>query len=50
MLEQEEVKKQNLAASVRLGNYLCKRSLGASQDLETEMCDEGRKAEEHSSS
>ncbi|MDI3517100.1 MAG: hypothetical protein PWP09_1166 [Thermotogota bacterium] len=50
MLEQEEVKKQNLATSVWIVNCLCKRSPGASQDLETEMCDEGRKAEEHSSS
>ncbi|MDI3517603.1 MAG: hypothetical protein PWP09_1669, partial [Thermotogota bacterium] len=25
------------------GNCLLKRSLGAPQDLETEMCDEGRK-------
>ncbi len=33
-----------LAASMRLGNCLRKRSLGASQDLETEMCDwEGKK-------
>ncbi|MDK2864931.1 MAG: hypothetical protein PWP37_1123, partial [Thermotogota bacterium] len=30
--------------SMRLGNCLLKRSLGASQDLETEMCDEDRKA------
>ncbi|MDI3517840.1 MAG: hypothetical protein PWP09_1906, partial [Thermotogota bacterium] len=34
-----------LATSMWLGNCLRKRSLGASQDLETEMCDKGRKAE-----
>ncbi|MDK2865238.1 MAG: hypothetical protein PWP37_1430, partial [Thermotogota bacterium] len=48
MLEQEKVERRNLAASVRLGNCLNKRSLGASQDLETEMCDKGRKAEKRS--
>ncbi|MDK2865467.1 MAG: hypothetical protein PWP37_1659, partial [Thermotogota bacterium] len=48
MLEQEDVKRQHLAASEWLGNCLRKRSLGASQDLETEMCDKGRKAEKRS--
>ncbi len=39
MLEQEEVKRQHLTVYVWLGICLHKRSLGASQDLETEMCD-----------
>ncbi|MDI3517512.1 MAG: hypothetical protein PWP09_1578, partial [Thermotogota bacterium] len=48
MLEPEKVERQHLVTSMRLGNYLHKRSLGASQDLETEMCDKGRKAEKRS--
>ncbi|MDI3517682.1 MAG: hypothetical protein PWP09_1748, partial [Thermotogota bacterium] len=36
------------ATSMWLGNCLHKRSLGASQDSETEMCDEDRKAKERS--
>ncbi|MDI3517370.1 MAG: hypothetical protein PWP09_1436, partial [Thermotogota bacterium] len=43
MLEQKEVKRRYLTTSMRLGNCLHKRSLGASQDLETEMCDKGKK-------
>ncbi|HCZ06438.1 MAG TPA: hypothetical protein DHV12_04790 [Thermotogae bacterium] len=39
ILEPEKLERQHLATSVWLGNCLRKRSLGASQDLETEMCD-----------
>ncbi|MDK2864094.1 MAG: hypothetical protein PWP37_286, partial [Thermotogota bacterium] len=38
--EQEEVKRRYFVTSLWLGNYLHKFSIGVSQDLETEMCDE----------
>ncbi|HCZ05851.1 MAG TPA: hypothetical protein DHV12_01735, partial [Thermotogae bacterium] len=44
MLEQEKVERRNLVTSMWLGNCLLKLSLGASQDLETEMCDKDRRA------
>ncbi|HCZ06726.1 MAG TPA: hypothetical protein DHV12_06305 [Thermotogae bacterium] len=39
MLELEKVERLYLTTSMQFGNCLLKRSLGASQDLETEMCD-----------
>ncbi|HCZ06605.1 MAG TPA: hypothetical protein DHV12_05660, partial [Thermotogae bacterium] len=42
LLETEKVERRYLATSKWLGNCLHKHSLGALQDLETEMCDGGK--------
>ncbi|HCZ06917.1 MAG TPA: hypothetical protein DHV12_07310, partial [Thermotogae bacterium] len=47
MLELEKVERQHFVTSVWLGNCLRKHSLGASQDLETKMCNEKKRRQKN---